>query len=458
MLNRLAILLFFYFGAFAQEDEDVRPLFSQVLQFRSTQGKEREVAEFLYKKCSREGFAMQVFMDKDSFMNFSASLYPLSTNKPNIILLCHLDVVPVPDSAQWKHPPYGGEFVNDTLWGRGTLDMKGIGIMQYYALKSFLKESKTKDLPNNVTLLFVSDEESGGIHGAKFIIDSHLKSLNPKLVIGEGGAGLKNFLPSKPEQWVFSISLAEKKSLWLRLSVKQEVAGHGSMRSNETANSILFEAIRRAEEKKPIIIFDKTTKRMFKELGKMNGGFKGFILRNINAFWLRPFRRKILSTEPLLLNEVTSSIQFTSIYNPPSPPNVVANEAVAYFDCRLLPGVRTRRFIRQLRRRLGNPKVKVEIVDQSPTAESSPDNENYDTIERALVKAYPEGKVLPVLFPATTDNSYFRSVGVPCYGVLPLELSEGLIKRVHGTNECVPVPVIYKGIEAYKIIIKEFIK
>lgn len=457
-MRKLFILLMIWNCSFSQEEEDIRPLFSQLLQFRSVQGKERAAMEFLLKKCTKTGFATQVFCDKDSFMNFTASLYPLSSQKPNIVFLCHIDVVPAPDSLQWRHLPFGGEIVNDTLWGRGCLDMKAIGLMEFFALKSFLRESKSKDLPYNISILFVSDEESGGVHGAKFMTENHLKTLNPKLVIGEGGGGFKQFLPSKPEQLVFSVSLAEKKSLWLKLSVKQEAAGHGSMQNNSTANRILFDAIRRAEEKKPIIIFDKTTRRMFKQLGKLNGGFKGFILKNINSFWLRPFRRKILNSEPLLLNEVISSIQFTSIYNPPSPPNVVANEAAAYFDCRLLPGIKTKKFLRKLKRRLGNTKVKVEIVDESPTAKRSPHNENYDAIESALMKAYPDAKVLPVLFPATTDNSYFRALGIPCYGILPLELSQSLIKTVHGTNECIPVPMLYKGIEAYKILIKAFIK
>jgi len=277
-------------------------------------------------------------------------------------------------------------------------------------------------------------------------------------VIGEGGGGLKDFLPSKPDQTVFSVSLAEKKSLWLKLSIKQEAAGHGSMHNSQTANSILFDAIKRMEEKKPIIIFDKTTKRMFRQLGKLNGGLKGFILKNINALWLRPFRRKILNSEPLLLNEVTSSVQFTSIYNPSTAPNVVANEAAAYFDCRLLPGVKTKKFMRRLKRKLGESKVEIEILDQSPTTKGSPHDENYDLVKSAILKAYPQSEVLPVLFPATTDNSYFRAKGVPCYGILPLELSPALIKSVHGTNERIPMPTVLKGIEAYKILIKELIK
>jgi len=177
-MARIILLVFICGACLAQDNEDVRPLFSQLLQFRSVQGKEKEAVDFLYRKCNKAGLATQVFLDKDSFMNFTASLYPLSVQKPNIVFLCHLDVVPANDSAQWKHPPFAGEISNDTLWGRGCLDMKAIGAMEFYALKSFLPESRKRDLPYNITLLFVSDEESGGVHGAKFMTEQHLKTLN----------------------------------------------------------------------------------------------------------------------------------------------------------------------------------------------------------------------------------------------------------------------------------------
>jgi carboxypeptidase PM20D1 len=455
------ICLIFCFGnLFAQEEKrkEVLQTISRIMAINSVSGREKAVGEYLLQKSKDMGFYTHVFPEKDSFINFSASVYPLESGKPTIIFLCHMDVVPAPDSAQWKHPPFAGEIVNDTLWGRGCLDMKGIGVLELFAMRSFLDSAKKSDLPYNLTLLFVSDEETGGVHGAKFIIDKHLSFLKPKFIIGEGGAGFKKLLPSKPNKLVFFVSVAEKKSLWLKLSVSHHGDGHGAMASNETANSILLKAISRVEEKRPIIIFDKTTKRMFKELGKLNGGFKGFLLRNVTRSWLYPLRRIILRRVPVLLNEVISTTQLTNIYNPTAPPNVISNEAAAYFDCRLLPGVNTKKFIRRLKLKMLNAKVKIEIVDQSPSAMPTKPGKTFVTIEKALQKAYPGCDAISVLFPATTDNSFFRSVGIDSYGILPLELNQNLISRVHGTNECLPVPVIFKGIEAYKMMMSELLQ
>ncbi len=456
------LLLFTFFSctiSFASDtlpSENVSQLLSQILRFRSLSGHEKPVGKFLYNKSIEMGLSVHLFNDSDSSFNFSASLYPLEEQKPNIVFLCHLDVVPAIDSAEWKHPPFSGEIIHDTVWGRGCLDMKGIGLMQLEAVAAYLKESKEKSLPYNFTVLFVSGEENGGRNGAKLITENNLPLLNVSLIIGEGGAGLKGVLPSKPDKEVFFVSMAEKQSLWLKLSVHQKTHGHSSMPSSNTANRILIKAIDRIEDEKPIIIFDKTTKKMFRKLGKLNGGAQGFVLKNINGLF-RPFRRKILSREPMLLNEVTNTIQLTNFSNPFGPPNVIPGTATAYFDCRLVPDVSTKIFIRKLKLRIHNPKVEIETIDQSPDEVASVPNEKYKAIKSALKKAYPDCAVLPVLFPATTDNSYFRAKQITAYGLLPIELNQQLIESVHSANECIPVSTLNKGIEAYKLIIRELI-
>src|SRR5690349_21311626 len=47
-----------------------------------------------------------------------------SGDKP-VVLMAHLDVVPVDESAPWQHPPFSADVVDGAVWGRGTLDDKG---------------------------------------------------------------------------------------------------------------------------------------------------------------------------------------------------------------------------------------------------------------------------------------------------------------------------------------------
>lgn len=42
----------------------------------------------------------------------------------SVLLDAHMDTVGVTEPDAWSHPPHG-EIADDTLWGRGAMDMKG---------------------------------------------------------------------------------------------------------------------------------------------------------------------------------------------------------------------------------------------------------------------------------------------------------------------------------------------
>src|ERR1700751_4556488 len=49
----------------------------------------------------------------------------IGTSAPHLVFAGHTDVVPPGDETKWTHPPFGGDVINDTLHGRGAVDMKG---------------------------------------------------------------------------------------------------------------------------------------------------------------------------------------------------------------------------------------------------------------------------------------------------------------------------------------------
>jgi acetylornithine deacetylase/succinyl-diaminopimelate desuccinylase-like protein len=49
--------------------------------------------------------------------------------EPPLILLSHVDVVPV-DAESWSRDPFGGELVDGEVWGRGAVDMKNMVAME----------------------------------------------------------------------------------------------------------------------------------------------------------------------------------------------------------------------------------------------------------------------------------------------------------------------------------------
>jgi len=80
-------------------------------------------------------------------------------DEPGLILLQHTDVVPA-EEAFWTIPPLSGEIRDGSILGRGTRDMKGLGILQLAAFLSLHRSGV--ELNRDVLFLATADEEAGG--------------------------------------------------------------------------------------------------------------------------------------------------------------------------------------------------------------------------------------------------------------------------------------------------------
>ena len=92
---------------------------------------------------------------------------------PPILLCSHYDVVPVlnydpsaPDAPLpgWDYPPFSGAVADGRIYGRGTLDMKGMLFSILEATDSLLAEGFRPERDVWIALGF--DEETGGTQGA----------------------------------------------------------------------------------------------------------------------------------------------------------------------------------------------------------------------------------------------------------------------------------------------------
>ena len=123
----------------------------------------------------------------------------------HLVLNGHIDVFPVADDGLgWTRDPWGGELVDGKIYGRGVADMKcgtSASIWTYIYL------SRMKDqLNGRLTLTAVSDEETFGPYGARYLMEHHPEVHGDALLNGE---------PSSP----FSVRFGEKGPLWLEFTV-----------------------------------------------------------------------------------------------------------------------------------------------------------------------------------------------------------------------------------------------
>ncbi|MDR7866661.1 MAG: M20/M25/M40 family metallo-hydrolase [Sporomusaceae bacterium] len=124
----------------------------------------------------------------------------------------HLDTFPAGDRQTWTVDPFGGELVGDRLYGRGVADMKG-GIA-CHILAFMLLAGCREDWSGELVITLAGDEESMGVLGTKYLLDTVPHAAGDAMISGDIGT-------SKV------LRFGEKGLLWFELAAEGK-AGHGA--------------------------------------------------------------------------------------------------------------------------------------------------------------------------------------------------------------------------------------
>ena len=419
-------------------------LLSRYVQFPSVSGKETEAGLFLAQQCLQNGLHVHYFEEDTPHLNFAASLYPLESGKPNIVFLNHMDVVEAGDESQWLYPPFSGEIAEGFVWGRGAYDNKGLAIIQFFSIIHFVGLARRKDLPYNVTMLSVSGEEVFSDFGARKVADHYLDLLNPVAIFGEGPVGLKNLIKEKPNQWMFGISVANKRVLWLNLTLKINTRGHGSVPPKEHALQTMITALKKIGEIKPQIKLDELAYANIEMMGKLTPGLKGLVLKNARKLTY-PIKL-FLSFDHVLSPFYSDTILVSTLETEDKAHNIISKKVTAKLDCRLLPQTDTDTFIKFIKDRLKDPRIQISIEKETPNAlPSDSGHPFFNDLAEAIRQEFPGALVFPMMLPNTSDCNTFRKKGIPVFSTVPVKMSKELLDCIHGPNERIPVTALEEG-------------
>lgn len=336
----------------------------------------------------------------------------------SLIYCGHTDVVPAGDRSKWDFDPYSGEVRDGWLLGRGASDMKG-GLAGIIFAVTLLKRLNL-ELPGELTLAIVPDEETGGELGVPWLLERDL-------VQGDGCLIAEPSSPLHP-------TLGQKGSCWFRLTVKGK-AGHGSLAPAAGVNAIVdamtaIERIRNVwnlevpipEEVKPIIDVSKKYvddhersvaqhifERISCNIGTISGGTKA---------------------------------------------NVVPDTCTVEVDCRLPFGATHEDVYRFVRKELDALDIDYEIEPfgfqsianytppEDPVCRAVVDNITYVTGEQAY----------GVLQWASSDARHFREHGIPV-----LQYGPAYLPSIHNFNEKVKVEDVVRCAKVYAAAAIDFL-
>src|SRR5947207_4693699 len=203
-------------------DREARDAFAGYLRIDTSNppGNETAGARYLQQLLGRNGVAAQLIGSDPRRQSVYARLRS-GTSEKALLLLSHIDVVPAV-ASEWTKPPFAGAVDQGYIWGRGAIDMKSLTVAEAMAMIELKRTGAA--LTRDVVFLATADEEAGGVHGAKELLDTRRDLFeNVGFVLNEGG--YNETIVDRVAFW--GIEVQQKVPFWLRVHAKG-TGGHAA--------------------------------------------------------------------------------------------------------------------------------------------------------------------------------------------------------------------------------------
>lgn len=366
-----------------------------------------------------------------------------SGGKP-ILLLAHMDVVPAL-RADWERDPFKLIEENGYFFGRGSEDNKsGVAALSATFLQlRFEKFQPTRDL----IIVFTGDEETSG-NSAKVLLNQHRALVDGEFALNTDAGGGQLSEDGKPV--VYGVQTAEKSYASFTLTARNP-GGHSSAPRRANAIYDLADALKRVRSYSFPVMWNDTTIAAFRAAGPIT---KGKIGAAMTRFARRPGDKRaaaVLSADPFHVGQVRTTCVATML-NAGHADNALPQRATATVNCRIFPGVTIKAVQATLQRRVGR-KIEVAPLDTYMSSDASPLRKDVMEATAAAVHAtYPGVKLVPSMSAGATDGVFFRSAGIPTYGVGEL-FAKDSDSFAHGLNERVAVASFYAGLTHWRVLL-----
>ena len=359
------------------------------------------------RQVRKDGFDMSILKLESGLEVMIISWKGDDSTFPSFLLNHHTDVVPVQEE-RWHYPPFEGIIHDNILYGRGTQDMKGVGVCHYFALRK-LKKSGIK-LQRSVHLILLPHEEVGGFAGGGFFVNTkEFRQLNIGYVLDEG-------IPSGNDKLLF-VKISERKPMQISF-ISTGFMCHGSRLAAKNAIHELA------------LFLSKVADFQEGQLEKTKDTAAGLLL-SMNA---TSFRAGVIKNDNVALN-------------------IIPADAEATIDVRVPPDMHKREALEKIHEMMKPfPSITYEIKTQASELKF---DKNYKTdFYNLLAKSIEQQNITvkPYYAEESSDIRFYLEKGVLGLGLTPFTIKENL----HGTDEAVKVSDLQLGEDIFYGFIKSF--
>ncbi len=393
-------------------------------------GKELAGARFLAGLLQKDGVPSEIIESAPG----RASLYArLKGRRPNegLLLLNHIDVVPA-DPKTWTHPPFAASIAFNMMYGRGTLDMKGVGMCE---LEAFLAVARSGRSPErDIVFLAEADEEEGGALGLRWIVKNRPDVIaGVRYALNEGGITETQ----REELTYFGIEVGTKMMVHARLEApsreqlqRLRLALEPYMTPRDPDRVLpevrdFFHALapKRVEQGQLLTDIDRTI-----ATGK---------------FWLlqRPYK------------ELTQNVVWARGVN--RTDSGFSLDVLMYSLPDELPERRIE-WLQEFMKPFG-ARIATIVKKNGPCPLSSHNTPLFELLTREIHRTYGNVSIgTEVLAASSNDSKYLRPLGINCYGLWPFPVDYFQSQGIHGADERVRLDWYMSGVTLMKNVIQSY--
>jgi len=364
-------------------------------------GDERAVAEVIRSTATQLGLPRPATLASES--SRPNLLFEIGGGSPRLMLVCHMDTMPVGESEAWHTDPFSLLHEGQRLIGLGAADMKAAIAAVLVAAARVAEEG---EIAGCLALLFTADEEAGSSHGMRWLASQGLLAADAAAVLEPSGSG--------EESWQ-RLYVAQLGSCVCRLEARGEPGHSGEM----------VPAARRASA---------TFGRALTALGEAA----------LFAEWSHPVdgSRPVVNVATEVWGGATPFAHPRALY--------------ATVEVRTIEGMSEQYVLKELRRALssvdGHERLSLEHVAWIPPGDTANDSHLLDSARRSWRTVVDNEPRLGVLR-AGTDAAYLSELGIPA---LPA-FGPGSLGIAHRPNEWLPAADLSRAVELYGTFIRQYL-